>query len=93
MILKEALNKVSYTNPEVNACIVETVLGRKDLSQRSGMIFWAHDLGDQKLAKELLQFVMKLLTVRTSDEKLKSRLDRNIRTCYLISSNINISVE
>lgn len=91
LILKKALLKVDYANPKVNVCISEIVLGRKDLSQRSGMVFWAYDLGEQEIAKELLQFVWKLLTIHTSDEKIKPRLERNIKKCYLISSKINYS--
>ena len=91
LILKEALHKVNYTNLKVNVCISETVLGRKDLSERSGMIFGAYDLGEQEMAKELLKFVWKLVKVQTSDEKIKLRLERNIKKCYLISSKINYS--
>lgn len=91
LILKEALYKVNYANPKVNACISETVLGRKDFSERSGMIFWAYDLGEQEMAKELLQFVWRLVSVQTSDEKINSRLERSIKKCYLIGSIINYS--
>jgi len=87
--LKEALYKVNYTNPKVNAYICEAILGRKDLSERSGMIFWAYDLGEYEMAKELLQFIWKLATVQTSDKNVKSRLDRIIKKSYLISSKIN----
>lgn len=89
LILKEALYKVNYTNPKVNAYICEAILGRKDLSERSGMIFWAYDLGEYEMAKELLQFIWKLATVQTSDKNVKSRLDRIIKKSYLISSKIN----
>ncbi|MDE7266944.1 MAG: hypothetical protein K2N89_05715, partial [Lachnospiraceae bacterium] len=89
LILKEALYKVNYTNPEVNACISETVIGRKVLSARSGMIFWAYDLGEQEIAKELLHFVWGLVSIQTSDEHIKSRLERIKESCYLISSKIN----
>lgn len=86
--LQEALHKVNYANPKVNACISETVLGRKDLSERSGMIFWAYDLGEIEIAEELLQFVSRLLEVQVSDEKLKSRIERDIKKCHLISSKL-----
>lgn len=91
LILKEALYKVNYTNPKVNACICEVILGRKDLAERSGMIFWAYDLGEFEIAKELLQFSRGLATVQTSDKNVKSRLDRIIKKSYLISSKINYS--
>ena len=89
LILKEALYKVNYINPKVNAYICEAILGRKDLSERSGMICWAYDLGEYEMAKELLQFIWKLATVQTSDKNVKSRLDRIIKKSYLISSKIN----
>lgn len=59
------------------------------MSERSGMIFWAYDLGEYEMAKELLQFIWKLATVQTSDKNVKSRLDRIIKKSYLISSKIN----
>lgn len=89
LILKDALYKVNYLNQKVNASISETVLGRKDLSERSGMIFWAYDLDEQEIAKELLQFVWGLVTVQTSDEKIKSRMERIMKKCYLVSFKIN----
>lgn len=85
LILRDALHKVTYTNLKVNACISEIVLGRKDLSERSGMIFWAYDLGEQEIAEELLLFVLGLLMVQTSDEIIKHRLERLIQKCNLIS--------
>ena len=49
------------------------------MSERSGMIFWAYDLGEFEMAKELLQFSLELATVQTSDKNVKSRLDRIIK--------------
>ena len=36
--------------------------------------------------QELLKFVWIFVKVQTSDEKIKLRLERNIKICYLISS-------
>lgn len=91
LILKEALHKVNYTDSKVNAYICEAILGRKDLLERSGMIFWAYDLGEFEMAKELLRFSQDLATVQTSDKNVKSRLDRIITKSYLISSEVNDS--
>lgn len=91
-ILKEALNNVNYENLKINVCVSETVLGRKDLSERSGMIFWAYDLGEQELAKELLQFVMKLLTSQIPDKEISSRFGRNIKKCHMINSELRLGV-
>ena len=45
----------------------------------------------EKWRQELLKFVWNLVKVQTSDEKIKLRLERNIKKCYLISSKINYS--
>lgn len=91
LILKEALYEVDYINLKVRASISETVLGRKVLSERSGMVFWAYDIGEEKIAKELLQFVLNLVTVTTADSKIKSRLEKIVKKCYLISSEVSNS--
>lgn len=49
----------------------------------------AYDLGEEEIAKELLQFVLNLVTVQTSDKNIKSRLEKIVKKCYLISSKIN----
>ncbi len=89
LMLRDALYKVNYDNPKINVSISETVLGRKELSEKSGMVFWAYDLGEQEIAKELLQFVWRIAAVQTSDEHIKFRLERAKKKCYLISSKIN----
>ena len=53
--------------------------------------FWAYDLGEFEMAKELLRFSRDLATVQTSDKNVKSRLDRIITKIYLISSEISDS--
>ena len=88
LILKESLYKVKYANAKVNACISETVLGRKDISERSGMIFWAYDIGEKETANELLDFVYELVKVKTTDEKIKFRLKNSIKKCNAISNEI-----
>lgn len=92
LILKEALNDVNYKSPKINTSISETVLGRKELPERSGLIFWAYDLGEKKIADELLKFVIDLLKVQTSDKKIKERLERAIKKCYLIKAILNSSL-
>lgn len=91
MILKDALHSVNYVNAKVSVSISETVLGRKDLLERSGMIFWAYDLGEEETARELLQFVWGLTKITVSDENTRLRVERIVKNCYLISSKINYS--
>lgn len=93
LIMEEALYKVNYENPKMNACISETVLGRKALSERSGMVFWAYDLGEQEIAKNLLQFVKKLLTIQIFDEKILDRFEKGMKKCDLIASELNYVIK
>ena len=88
LILKESLYKVKYANAKVNACISETVLGRKNISERSGMIFWAYDIGEKEIANELLDFVYELVKVKTTDEKIELRLKNSIKKYNAISNEI-----
>ena len=77
-ILKEALDEVAYENLQVRACISEAVIGRKALSERSGMIFGAYDIGEKDLAKDFLQFVLNLLSDCTLTQKMLPRFERSI---------------
>ena len=89
LILAEALHYINYINQNVNALISETVLGRKELKERSGLIFWAYDLGEEEIARKLLNFVKDLLKVEASDNRIKLRLERDLKKCNLISEKIN----
>ena len=77
-ILKEALDDVAYENLQVRACISEAVIGRKTLSERSGMIFGAYDMGEKDLAKDFLQFILNLLSDCTLAQKMLPRFERSI---------------
>ena len=55
IIMKEALNYIRYDSIENKLCISETVIGRKEITVRSGMIFWAFDLNEIELSEELLK--------------------------------------
>lgn len=50
--LSESLYCVKYKDLKSKVCICEAVLGRKDISERSGMIFGAYNLNKKELAKD-----------------------------------------
>ena len=91
-ITRNALYMIRFNNLEEKACICETLIGRLDISQRSGMIFWAYDIGAPEIAKELLQYVYQHANVETSDERLRTRFDDIIKNCHTISSILNIQI-
>lgn len=93
LTLKEALNYVKYESLETNVCIAEMILGRKELSVRSGMIFQAYDLGEYEMAKELLNLVDRLLDFQTNDKYLLCRCERATNKCHLIGCELNFATE
>lgn len=88
--LKEALDYIKYDNFETKICIAETILGRKDLSVRSGMIFQAYDLGEYEIVRELLNLVGSLLDFQTDDKYLESRCDRVAKKHNLICCELKL---
>lgn len=92
IILRQALSDVVFKDFETIACVSETVLGRKEVSLRSGMVFWAYDLGEREIAKELLMFIWNLLGNRTVESNLQTRFERGIKKCCMIDSELNLEV-
>ena len=91
-ILKEALDEVAYENLQVRACISEAVIGRKALSERSGMIFGAYDMGEKDLAKDFLQFVLNLLSDCTLTQEMFPRFERNITKCRILNEQLGLGI-
>ena len=91
-IMKDLLKYVRYNDLKTKAYVSETVIGRKDIVVRSGMIFWAYDVGEKDVAKELLMFVTILLNSEVADEKLNARIKRDIEKCQRIDSYLKLGV-
>lgn len=53
-ILTEAMKNIKFRDNLDTLTLVETILGRKPLESRSGLIFWAFDIGEEKLAEHML---------------------------------------
>ncbi len=88
--LKEALAFVKYDNLQDNAIISETIIGRLVLSERSGMIFWAFDLGEYEIAKELVLYTMDLLSYQPEEDRLRKRFEEDRTECSLINSELQL---
>lgn len=91
-ILKEALDEVDYENLQVRACISEAVIGRKALSERSGMIFGAYDIGEKDLAKDFLQFILNLLSDCTLTQEMLPRFERSITNCRILNEQLGLGI-
>lgn len=90
--LIQALNEVVLKDSKTIAIVCETVLGRKALSERTGMVFWAYDLGEQEIAKKLLMFVWVLLSKHKVETNLQARYERDIKKCSMINSELSLEV-
>ena len=90
--LIQALNEVVLKDSKTIAIVCETVLGRKALSERTGMVFWAYDLGEKKKKKKLLMFVWVLLSKHKVETNLQARYERDIKKCSMINSELSLEV-
>ncbi len=90
LALKELLAFIKYDNLKINASVSEAIIGRKAVAERSGMIFWAYDLGDRKTAKELVLYTMNLLSYQPMEDGLKRRFEQNRAKCCLINSELQL---
>ena len=90
LALKEALAFIKYDNLQDNAIISETIIGRKALSKRSGMIFWAYDLGEYEIAKELVLYTMDLLSYQPEEDRLRKIFEEDRIECSLINAELQL---
>lgn len=90
--IKEALSFIRFDDIENRLSIAEAVIGRKDITARSGMIFWAYDLGDKELATELMQYVINLLNNKSNDNEINSRVSRDVKKCVMIDTLLNLGI-
>jgi len=91
-IIKKALNYIEYDDLEIKASVAEAILGRKDVMVRSGIIFGAYDFGEKELAGEFLQFVLNLLKSERADEKIKYRIENDLKKCRVIDEILKLNV-
>lgn len=91
-IMRSALEYIEYKDLKTKAYVSETLLGRKDIPVRSGMVFWAYDIGEQEVAKELLKYVMELLNSEENDENIKTRIKRDMERCYKLDSFLKLGI-
>lgn len=92
MMIEEALKYVKYEDPETKVSVVETILGKKDFSVRSGLVFGAYDLNDYEMAKRFLLFVKITLSNDFHQKDIAARVDRDIQRCYLLGKELLLDV-
>lgn len=76
-IMMELIDKLKIEDIKTSLCIAETIMGRKVLSIRSGMIFWAYDIGERQYAIKLIQKVLFLVDIKSDNETDIERICSN----------------
>lgn len=89
-IMEKVLKYIKYDNLEIKVSVSETILGRKDISVRSGLVFWSYDLEEYDLARRLLLFANNLLTSEISNSDITPRVKRAINKCNLLDEELNL---
>lgn len=77
-LMIELIDYVKIKSVRNSLSIAGTIIGRKILSARSGMIFWAYDIGEKDDAVALIKKALMLTDVETDDER-EAETARNAR--------------
>lgn len=83
-LLMGLIDKINIEDTKTALCIAETIMGRKILSERSGMIFWAYDLGMKKEVVMLCRKVLTLINIDSVEERYQARAKRDCETIEAI---------
>lgn len=72
-------HKLTY-NPELRSCcITEQIMGSKDISLRSGLLFYSYDIGAFNQYEFLKEKAIKLLAFNSKDEEIILRKNRDMQ--------------
>lgn len=89
LIVLDALHLVNYSEPNINAIVAGIVTGETIFPFKDGLIYIAYDMGEKKIANELLQFAYKLVSVQTSDSDIKRSFEWTLERCANLETLLN----
>lgn len=72
--------------------IAETINGRKQRNQRSGLVYLSFDLGEKELAKNFVEDSLNLLDISANDEdeEVKKRIEEAKILCNEINDELDL---
>ena len=91
-IMKDALKYIRFDNLEEKLCVAESLIGRSVITERSGMIFGAYDLGEKELAAEFMRSIIELLNNEANDDELKYRSESDMDDCIIIDKVLKLGI-
>lgn len=78
--------------PSQRAEIAETILGRKFMRVRSGLIYWAYDIGQRGIAILLMDRVIQYLSIpKVTDIELERRIQKGKRLCKKVCADLKLN--
>lgn len=93
LLMMKLIDDVRVEDVTTSLCLAETIMGRKILSVKSGMIFWAYDLNLKNEVRILIRKVQFLIGIQTSDEEEEVRISRDQRKIREIIAILGIELD
>lgn len=92
-MMLNALEQIKHplTIPQ-RVSLAETILGKRSLKARSGLIYWAYDVGQKGVAILLMDQVLKYFNIPDTDnEELVKRLQKGKRICKKLNMELELN--
>ena len=92
-IIMNALNSIKQPlTPNQRVTLSETILGKRAIKVRSGLIFWAYDNGQRGIAILLMDLVLDYLDIpNVTAIELEKRIRKERRLCKKIIAELNLN--
>lgn len=89
----DALKRIKYPLASAECIhVAEALLGKKDFKVRSGLIFWAFDIGQKAIAIILMDVVLELLHhPNETDLAIERKIRKERRLCKKIIAELNLN--
>lgn len=90
-IMKKSYQSIkNYLQEKDRIVIAETIIGRKSLSSRSGLIFISYDIGEKEDSLIFSQFVLELLNTDFKDASLQKRAEAILKNYSIIIEDLDL---
>lgn len=93
-LMYEALNFLKYPmEPHHSVCVAEIILGKKAWRVRSGLIYWAYDIGQMEMAVLFVYETMYYLNIsHVTNVELNKRIKKMRRLCKRIVNELALEM-
>lgn len=93
LLVLDSLGRIkSPLLPEQSVSVAEAILGKRHLKVRSGLVYWAYDIGQKGIAILLMdQALEHLFFPNVTDIGLEKRIRSGQRLCKKIISNLQLN--